>query len=81
MFKHPKTYQKIDIDYFEDMFETSEPIQLPFMSQTRPTANATVNATGNNNSSMGGLRDTSPEESIEEFAEFSEPRPTTDKVI
>ena len=104
MFKHPKTYQKIDIDYFEDMFETSEPIQLPFMSQTRPTANA---ATANNNPSTGdlkvGIRDaskrvafyegsqpsqlgvsasnTSPEESIEEFAEFSEPRPTTDKVI
>lgn len=78
MFKRPKTYQKIDIDYFEDMFETSEPLQLPFMSQTKATATAA--ATANNNSS-GGLKDTSPEESIEEFAEFSEPRPTTDKVI
>ena len=79
MFKRPKTYQNIDIDYFEDMFETSEPIQLPFMSQTRSTANAT---TANNNSSTGDLiKDTNPEESIEEFAEFSEPRPTTDKVI
>ena len=94
MFKRPKTYQKIDIDYFEDMFETSEPIQLPFMSQTRPTANAAANANTNTNPSMGDLKvgiedaskrvsasDTSPEESIEEFAEFSEPRPTTDKVI
>lgn len=74
MFKSPKTYQKIDIDYFEDMFETSEPIQLPFMSQTKAT-------TANNNSSTGGLKDTSPEESIEEFAEVSEPKSTTDKVI